>query len=47
MDSKNSLVDLTKYYGRMELLGEDCIDLLDRLSTNDVSVLSHTGQGLS
>ena len=47
MDSKNSLVDLTKYYGRMELLGEDCIDLLDRLSTNDVSVLRHPGQGLS
>ena len=47
MDSKNSLVDLTKYYGRMELLGEDCIDLLDRLSTNDVSVLRRPGQGLS
>ena len=47
MDTKNSLVDLTKYYGRMELLGEDCIDLLDRLSTNDVSVLHHPGQGLS
>ena len=47
MDNKNSLVDLTKYYGRMELLGEDCIDLLDRLSTNDVSVLRRPGQGLS
>ena len=47
MDSKNSLVALTKYYGRMELLGEDCIDLLDRLSTNDVSVLRRPGQGLS
>ena len=31
----------------MELLGEDCIDLLDRLSTNDVSVLRRPGQGLS
>ena len=47
MDSKNSLVDLTKYYGRMELLGEDCIYLLDRLSTNDISVLRRPGQGLS
>ena len=47
MDCKISLVDLSNYYGRMELLGEDCIDLLDRLSTNDVSVLRRPGQGLS
>ena len=47
MVSNKSLVDLTDYYGRIELVGDDCIDLLDRLSTNDVSTLRHPGQGLS
>jgi len=47
MVANKSLVDLTDYYARIELVGEDCINLLDRLSTNDVSTLQQAGQGLS
>jgi len=45
VNTKKRLVDLSGYYGRLELSGNDCIDLLDRLSTNDISSLHDPGQG--
>ena len=42
-----SFVDLTSIHGRLKLCGEDKVDLLDRLSTNDISTLKETGQGIS
>ena len=42
-----SFIDLTSIYGRLKLCGEDKVDLLDRLSTNDISTLKELGQGMS
>ena len=42
-----SFIDLTSIYGRLKLCGEDKVDLLDRLSTNDISTLKESGQGIS
>ena len=42
-----SFIDLTSIYGRLKLCGEDKVDLLDRLSTNDISTLKESGQGMS
>ena len=42
-----SFIDLTSIYGRLKLCGDDKVDLLDRLSTNDISKLSELGQGMS
>ena len=42
-----SFIDLTSIYGRLKLCGEDRVDLLDRLSTNDISTLKESGQGIS
>ena len=42
-----SFIDLTSIYGRLKLCGEDKVDLLDRLSTNDISTLKELGQGIS
>ncbi|MBR49865.1 MAG: hypothetical protein CL734_06605 [Chloroflexi bacterium] len=42
-----SFIDLTSTNARLMLCGEDKVDLLDRLSTNDISVLKEHGQGLS
>ena len=42
-----SFVDLTSIHGRLKLCGEDKVDLLDRLTTNDISTLKETGQGIS
>ncbi|MQG22431.1 MAG: hypothetical protein FI688_03035 [SAR202 cluster bacterium] len=42
-----SFIDLTSIHGRLKLCGDDKVDLLDRLSTNDISKLSELGQGMS
>ena len=42
-----SFIDLTSIHGRLKLRGDDKVDLLDRLSTNDISKLSELGQGMS
>ena len=42
-----SFIDLTSIYGRLKLCGEAKVDLLDRLSTNDISTLKESGQGMS
>ena len=42
-----SFIDLTSIHGRLKLCGDDKVDLLDRLSTNDISKLSELGQCMS
>ena len=42
-----SFIDLTSINARLKLCGEDKVDLLDRLSTNDISTLKEHGQGMS
>tara|TARA_Y100000817_G_scaffold76724_1_gene59051 strand:+ start:492 stop:1385 length:894 start_codon:yes stop_codon:yes gene_type:complete len=42
-----SFIDLTSIHARLKLCGEDKVDLLDRLSTNDISTLKESGQGIS
>ena len=42
-----SFIDLTSINARLKLSGEDKVDLLDRLSTNDISILKEHGQGMS
>lgn len=42
-----SFIDLTSINARLKLSGEDKVDLLDRLSTNDISNLKEHGQGMS
>ncbi len=42
-----SFIDLTSINARLKLSGEDKVDLLDRLSTNDISTLKEHGQGMS
>lgn len=41
-----SFIDLTSINARLKLCGEDKVDLLDRLSTNDISTLKEHGQGI-
>ena len=45
--NSTSFIDLTSTNARLMLCGEDKVDLLDRLSTNDISALKEHGQGLS
>ena len=47
MSEKPVFVDLVDYFSRIDLYGEDSLDLLDRLSTNKIEILTEPYTGMS
>ena len=46
MIEKSVFVDLSDYFGRIDIYGEDSLDLLDRLSTNKLEDLTDPFMGM-
>ena len=46
MIEKSVFVDLSDYFGRIDIYGEDSLDLLDRLSTNRLEDLTAPFMGM-
>ena len=46
MNKSSGYIDLGKHKGRLSLIGNDALDLLDRLTTNRITDLTNTGMGM-